>query len=168
MPVSHILYIKHSNVHHCSFQFHVFELTRQLPRFSMYAPCRKDCPEPKSSCTFQVNERIQRVSPCNTSMSVCLPWLEVSSVPQYSFICWINDKIENILRIINLEQHCYAFKLKHHQEITLSSISGSQNFCGASQAKCHIEIGHCRLSVCHALLLVALMCSVEHWLCKWQ
>ncbi|XP_062616260.1 Bardet-Biedl syndrome 2 protein homolog [Saccostrea cucullata] len=55
------LHIKAFIGYKSSIQFHVFELTRQLPRFSMYAPCRKDCPEPKSSCTFQVNERMQRV-----------------------------------------------------------------------------------------------------------
>ena len=42
-------------------QYHVFELTRQLPRFSMYLPCPEDTPEPKSSVSFTVNERIQRV-----------------------------------------------------------------------------------------------------------
>lgn len=55
------LHIKAFIGYKSSMQFHVFELTRQLPRFSMYAPCRKDCPEPKSSCTFQINERMQRV-----------------------------------------------------------------------------------------------------------
>ena len=45
-----------------SAQFHVFELTRQLPRFSMYALVKENVPEPKSSVTFQVNERINRVS----------------------------------------------------------------------------------------------------------
>lgn len=42
-------------------QYHVFELTRQLPRFSMYALCKPDIPEPKSSVTYQVNDRVQRV-----------------------------------------------------------------------------------------------------------
>lgn len=55
------LHIKAFIGYKSSMQFHVFELTRQLPRFSMYAPCRKDCPEPKSSCSFQINERMQRV-----------------------------------------------------------------------------------------------------------
>ncbi|PIK53965.1 putative Bardet-Biedl syndrome 2 protein-like [Apostichopus japonicus] len=44
-----------------STQFHVFELTRQLPRFSMYTPCTEQVPEPKSSVTFTVNERVQRI-----------------------------------------------------------------------------------------------------------
>ncbi|XP_041460099.1 Bardet-Biedl syndrome 2 protein homolog [Lytechinus variegatus] len=44
-----------------SMQFHVFEVTRQLPRFSMYVPCTDQVPEPKSSVVFTVNERIQRV-----------------------------------------------------------------------------------------------------------
>ena len=44
-------------------QFHVFELTRQLPRFSMYLLCGpEEVGDVKSSCVFQVNERVQRVS----------------------------------------------------------------------------------------------------------
>ena len=44
-------------------QFHVFELTRQLPRFSMYLLCSpEDITDVRSSCVFQVNERVQRVS----------------------------------------------------------------------------------------------------------
>lgn len=43
-------------------QFHVFELTRQLPRFSMYLLCGpEEVGDVKSSCVFQVNERVQRV-----------------------------------------------------------------------------------------------------------
>ncbi|XP_060561390.1 Bardet-Biedl syndrome 2 protein homolog, partial [Ruditapes philippinarum] len=44
----------------CS-QYHVFELTRQLPRFSMYVLCGEDQQEAKGTCTFQVNERVQRI-----------------------------------------------------------------------------------------------------------
>ena len=44
-----------------SSQFHVFELTRQLPRFAMYGLVAADIPDPKSSVTFQINERINRV-----------------------------------------------------------------------------------------------------------
>ena len=44
--------------------FHVFELTRQLPRFSMY--CRllepSGLPLPESFVTFKVNERAARVA----------------------------------------------------------------------------------------------------------
>lgn len=42
-------------------QYHVFELTRQLPRFSMYVLCGSDQEEAKGTCTFQVNERVQRI-----------------------------------------------------------------------------------------------------------
>lgn len=55
------LHIKAFVGYKSSSQFHVFELTRQLPRFSMYAPCKSETPEPRSSCTFQINDRIQRV-----------------------------------------------------------------------------------------------------------
>lgn len=55
------LHIKAFVGHKSSNQFHVFELTRQLPRFSMYSPCSDQVPEPKSSVTFTVNERVQRI-----------------------------------------------------------------------------------------------------------
>ena len=45
-----------------SSQYHVFELTRQLPRFALYALCKPEIPEPKSHVSFQVNDRVQRVS----------------------------------------------------------------------------------------------------------
>ncbi|XP_044517341.1 Bardet-Biedl syndrome 2 protein [Gracilinanus agilis] len=45
-----------------SSQFHVFELTRQLPRFAMYALSNPDpAKEPLSFVNFTVNERVQRV-----------------------------------------------------------------------------------------------------------
>uniref|UniRef100_A0A8C5PQR3 Bardet-Biedl syndrome 2 protein homolog n=1 Tax=Leptobrachium leishanense TaxID=445787 RepID=A0A8C5PQR3_9ANUR len=45
-----------------SVQFHVFELTRQLPRFSMYVQCNTaSTPEPQSYVTFTISERVQRV-----------------------------------------------------------------------------------------------------------
>ena len=43
-------------------QFHVFELTRQLPRFSMYYLANQnELPDVRSSVVFQINERVQRV-----------------------------------------------------------------------------------------------------------
>ncbi|XP_052802145.1 Bardet-Biedl syndrome 2 protein homolog [Mya arenaria] len=42
-------------------QFHVFELTRQLPRFSMYTLSEVPSEAPNSYCTFQINERVQRL-----------------------------------------------------------------------------------------------------------
>ncbi|KAM8946161.1 BBSome complex member BBS2 isoform 2-T2 [Pelodytes ibericus] len=45
-----------------SVQFHVFELTRQLPRFSMYVLSNPaSAPEPSSHVTFTISERVQRV-----------------------------------------------------------------------------------------------------------
>ncbi|XP_070565580.1 BBSome complex member BBS2-like [Ptychodera flava] len=55
------LHIKAFVGYKSSMQFHVFELTRQLPRFSMYIPCSDQVPEPKSSVVFTINERVQRV-----------------------------------------------------------------------------------------------------------
>lgn len=51
-----------------STQFHVFELTRQLPRFSMYALSSPDsATEPLSFVNCTMNERPQRVSFCSAS-----------------------------------------------------------------------------------------------------
>ncbi|XP_019881742.1 Bardet-Biedl syndrome 2 protein [Aethina tumida] len=45
-----------------SIQFHVFEVTRQLPRFSMYSLQRHNFQtKPKEYVEFKVNERIQRI-----------------------------------------------------------------------------------------------------------
>lgn len=45
-----------------STQFHVFEITRQLPRFSMYdLTVDPDAPQPTGHVTFSVNDRPQRV-----------------------------------------------------------------------------------------------------------
>ncbi|XP_060109643.1 Bardet-Biedl syndrome 2 protein isoform X2 [Heteronotia binoei] len=45
-----------------SMQFHVFELTRQLPRFAMYTLSKPDsAPEPRSYVKFTISERVQRV-----------------------------------------------------------------------------------------------------------
>ncbi|KAK3597584.1 hypothetical protein CHS0354_030126 [Potamilus streckersoni] len=55
------LHIKAFIGYKSSSQYHVFELTRQLPRFSMYAVCDTNTPQPKSSCVFHVSERMQRV-----------------------------------------------------------------------------------------------------------
>ncbi|MGH0166673.1 UNVERIFIED_CONTAM: hypothetical protein FKN15_066877 [Acipenser sinensis] len=46
-----------------STQFHVFELTRQLPRFSMYALCTQgSAPKPRGKTTFSINDRLQRIT----------------------------------------------------------------------------------------------------------
>ncbi|CAH1786241.1 unnamed protein product [Owenia fusiformis] len=44
-----------------SSQYHVFELTRQLPRFSMYALYHVEAPKPISMVSFHINDRINRV-----------------------------------------------------------------------------------------------------------
>lgn len=56
------LHIKAFVGYKSSVQFHVFELTRQLPRFSMYVLSNPaTVPEPSSHVTFTINERVQRV-----------------------------------------------------------------------------------------------------------
>ena len=42
--------------------YHVFELTRQLPRFAMYAITTEPVEPPQGFVTFRLNERVQRVS----------------------------------------------------------------------------------------------------------
>lgn len=45
-----------------STQFHVFEITRQLPRFSMYdITGDSSATEPSGRVTFSINDRPQRV-----------------------------------------------------------------------------------------------------------
>ena len=45
-----------------STQFHVFEASRPLPRFSLYIPCPFSVePQPQSSVTFNLKERLERV-----------------------------------------------------------------------------------------------------------
>ena len=48
----------------CSIQFHVFEVVRQLPRFSMFAfdASGGSGPEPSGYVTLQLQERVQRVA----------------------------------------------------------------------------------------------------------
>jgi len=49
--------------------YHVFEVDYRLPKFSMYVPIRRDeAPEPVSSVTFHITERVSRVN----------SWLETS------------------------------------------------------------------------------------------
>ncbi|XP_075694830.1 BBSome complex member BBS2 isoform X1 [Rhinoderma darwinii] len=56
------LHIKAFVGYKSSAQYHVFELTRQLPRFSMYVLSNPAAaPEPGSHVTFTINERVQRV-----------------------------------------------------------------------------------------------------------
>lgn len=45
-----------------SLHYHVFELTRQLPRFSMYALCTVAVNQPQGYVKFKLNERVARVS----------------------------------------------------------------------------------------------------------
>ncbi|XP_053305283.1 Bardet-Biedl syndrome 2 protein [Spea bombifrons] len=56
------LHIKAFVGYRSSVQFHVFELTRQLPRFSMYVLSNSaSAPEPTSHVNFTISERVQRV-----------------------------------------------------------------------------------------------------------
>ncbi|XP_023240900.1 Bardet-Biedl syndrome 2 protein homolog [Centruroides sculpturatus] len=56
------LHIKALVGYKTSVHYHVFELTRQLPRFSMYSLCTEPIKEePKSYVNFIINDRIQRM-----------------------------------------------------------------------------------------------------------
>ena len=53
----------HTHTHTHSTQFHVFEASRPLPRFSLYIPCPLSVkPQPESSVTFNLKERLESVS----------------------------------------------------------------------------------------------------------
>ncbi|XP_033751915.1 Bardet-Biedl syndrome 2 protein homolog isoform X2 [Pecten maximus] len=72
------LHIKAFVGYKSSIQFHVFELTRQLPRFSMYTPIKNNPEqEPKSSCVFTVNDRVARV----------LLWINQNFLLQDDLVC---------------------------------------------------------------------------------
>lgn len=54
-----------------STQFHVFEITRQLPRFSMYDFTAESAAAPPTGwVTFSINDRPQRVAPPPFSAAV--------------------------------------------------------------------------------------------------
>ena len=57
------LHIKALVGHRASSQFHVFELTRSLPYFTLYSltPPGADIPKPKSSVTFHTTERVSSI-----------------------------------------------------------------------------------------------------------
>ena len=63
MPID--LHIKAFVGYKSSTHFHVFELTRQLPRFSMYSltptEASGDYPQPSGWVTLQSKERVQRI-----------------------------------------------------------------------------------------------------------
>lgn len=44
-----------------SIQYHVFEITRQLPRFAMYSQIENDAKYPESCVELKINERLQRI-----------------------------------------------------------------------------------------------------------
>lgn len=47
--------------HPNSIQYHVFEITRQLPRFSMYSLIQNQPSKSESFVEFKINERLQRI-----------------------------------------------------------------------------------------------------------
>ena len=84
------LHLKALVGHRTSSQFHVFELTRQLPRFTLYSlsPPEADIPTPKSSVTFQTTERVSRVIMwINQSFLLNDPLQATSDHLSVSFIC---------------------------------------------------------------------------------
>ena len=64
-----------------SLHYHVFELTRQLPRFSMYALCTVAVTPPQGYVKFKLPERVARV--CD-NLFYCL----VFNVNIIILICW--------------------------------------------------------------------------------
>ncbi|XP_060693812.1 Bardet-Biedl syndrome 2 protein homolog [Hemiscyllium ocellatum] len=81
-----------------SMQFHVFELTRQLPRFSMYArQTPGPASEPRSYVTFTVSDRVQRVVMWMNQNFLVPEDIECPSMPLD--ICFISLRDGGQLRI---------------------------------------------------------------------
>ncbi|KAK3896155.1 hypothetical protein Pcinc_000175 [Petrolisthes cinctipes] len=55
------LHIKSMVGYKGSLHYHVFELTRQLPRFSMYALCTTAVTQPQGNVSFRLSERVARI-----------------------------------------------------------------------------------------------------------
>jgi len=69
-----------------SVQYHVFEMSRPLPRFSMYSLLDGDhgIAEPQSHVTFHVKERVNRVSSsflCSSAVKLVLRGCGSRSLP---------------------------------------------------------------------------------------
>ncbi|XP_076343637.1 BBSome complex member BBS2-like isoform X2 [Tachypleus tridentatus] len=72
-----------------SMHYHIFELTRQLPRFALYALCTEaetKLEEPQSSVTFVINDRIPRVVLWINQNFLLLEDLEVKGKLHVTFI----------------------------------------------------------------------------------
>ncbi|XP_013786899.1 Bardet-Biedl syndrome 2 protein homolog [Limulus polyphemus] len=72
-----------------SMHYHIFELTRQLPRFAMYALCTENetkLEEPRSTVTFVVNDRIPRVVMWINQNFLLLEDLEVKGKLHVTFL----------------------------------------------------------------------------------
>ncbi|KAK7870413.1 hypothetical protein R5R35_003747 [Gryllus longicercus] len=76
--------------------FHVFELTRQLPRFSMFAHCSAPSNKPSNYVAFTLNERVQRIAMWINQNFLLLSDLEVSSDLNVAFISLRDNSELNI------------------------------------------------------------------------
>lgn len=91
-------------------QYHVFELTRQLPRFSMYVLCGPEIPMAKGSVVFQVNERVQRV----------VLWINQNFLLQDDIQCEETGSIN--LAFMSLRgTGPFHFRMDNHGQITLNT-----------------------------------------------
>ncbi|XP_066996854.1 Bardet-Biedl syndrome 2 protein [Anabrus simplex] len=76
--------------------YHVFELTRQLPRFSMYAHCSVSTNKSDSYVSFTLSERVQRIAMWINQNFLLLTDLEVSSDLDVTFLSLRNNSELNI------------------------------------------------------------------------
>ncbi|XP_014663273.1 PREDICTED: Bardet-Biedl syndrome 2 protein homolog isoform X2 [Priapulus caudatus] len=85
MPVD--LHLKAFVGNRTSSQFHVFELSRQLPKFSAYMLMDQKVPSPAGSVTFHLNDRAQRVIMWINQNFLLNEDLELSGSLHLNFLC---------------------------------------------------------------------------------
>ncbi|XP_063686264.1 Bardet-Biedl syndrome 2 protein homolog isoform X1 [Bolinopsis microptera] len=92
------LHVKTFVGHKNSSQYHVFELSRQLPRFTLYIQAPTNTAKPKSFVSFPVNERINRV----------VMWINQNFLLDEE-VCAISADTELDLKLMALRTGCPIF-----------------------------------------------------------
>lgn len=110
-----------------STQFHVFEITRQLPRFSMYdLHVDPRTSQPKGRATFSINDRPQRVTYKCTLMQTQRTISEFFSYDVFIMLAGsdLNSHLGLMFYTTALKQSRYNVKSVHSAAI-LETLSGS-------------------------------------------
>ncbi|MCL4130234.1 UNVERIFIED_CONTAM: hypothetical protein GTU68_017545 [Idotea baltica] len=116
------LHIKAAVGYRSSLHYHIFELTRQLPRFSMYALCTSPVDTPPGYVKFKINERVARVVMWINSSFLLLDDVIASEV--------VSSPIKkNILLIISLLQGEVAIH-SHDMDLAADIIQAMATYLG--------------------------------------